>query len=133
MSSGAALRDLLAVAAGGACGAVARYCVGLGVMRLGGGHFPWGTMAVNVMGCFLLGLLAEVTAHTNWFSSWHERGLGVGFLGALTTFSTFGHDSVRLAEEARWGAATANVVGNLIVGLVAVVAGIALARRWTGS
>jgi CrcB protein len=118
----------LLVAAFGAAGAASRYAVDGWVSGFGRGQFPWGILAINVAGSFALGILVEVTAsrlvaNENW-----RVALGVGFLGAFTTFSTFAYDSVRLAEDSAYGLAVLNVAGSVALGLVAAVAGVAVGR-----
>jgi len=114
------LHRLLAIAAGGALGAVCRYAVVLGCVRLLGDRFPYGVLAVNVAGCFGLGLLM----HESWVSGDRlgltaHAAMSVGLLGALTTFSTFGYDTVRLVELGRHGPAVLNVLANVGAGLTA--------------
>jgi CrcB protein len=107
---------------GGAVGAPARYLTDLAVQRRHGGAFPWGTWTANVVGSFLLGTL--VAAGPTWLVTL----AGTGFCGALTTFSTFGYETVRLTEEGRPQVAVGNVVGSLGAGLVAAALG-----WWLGS
>ena len=108
---------LLLVLLGGAVGAPTRYLADVAVQRLHRTSFPWGTWAVNMAGSFVLGLVAAGA------STWVETLVGTGFCGALTTFSTFGYETVRLAEEGESTAAAANVVGSLTVGLLAAALG----------
>ena len=96
------------VAGAGAAGALARYAVALAA---GTQRFPWPTMAINVAGCFLLGLLL----HSDRFSADTTTVLAVGFLGAFTTFSTFGYETVALLRSER--AAAALAYAGLSVGL----------------
>jgi CrcB protein len=120
--------DVLAVvAAGGALGSAARY--GLGELwPAAGGSFPWATFSVNVIGCFLLGLLMVFVVDV-WPPRRYVRPfLGVGVLGGFTTFSTYALDTRRLLVEAPTGVAVTYVVGTLVLALLAVVAG-ALAGR----
>jgi len=120
---------LLCVASGGALGAVSRYLLSVGAVRLWGEHFPFGTLLVNVLGCFCLGLLAESVG------DWHpaaKPGIGVGFLGALTTFSTFGVETLKHLEKGEFGVALLNVSANLLVGLLAVWLGVTLGRSFAG-
>lgn len=118
------LPRLLAIAAGGACGAVCRYLVVLASVRGLGDRFPIGVLIANVLGCFLLGLLMhEALAGDKWFGLAGHAALTVGFLGALTTFSTFGYDTLRLLEMGRIAAAALNLLANCGLGLAACWAG----------
>jgi CrcB protein len=112
----ATLVKLLMIAVGGAVGAVARFGIGLGLHHLLGDAFPYGTLAVNVLGCFVLGAM-YVT---------------VGFLGALTTFSTFGLETVKYSQNAGWMSGAGNVAANLLLGLTAVKFGIQLGQYLRG-
>lgn len=113
------LRLLGAVACGGALGALARY--GLGVVLP---HGPWTILAVNVTGCFLIGVLAALTA-----SAMPRAFLGTGVLGGYTTFSTYVVDIQRFLAEGRPAVALAYLAGTLVPALLAVHAGAVLARR----
>ncbi len=108
---------LLLVLLGGAVGAPARYLTDVAVQRLHRASFPWGTWVVNVVGSFVLGVVAAGAA------PWLETLVGTGFCGALTTFSTFGYETVRLNEEGETATAVTNVVGSLAVGLLAATLG----------
>lgn len=123
------MNQWLAIAVGGAVGAVARYGLALGATRWAGAGFPWGTLVANVSGCLLLGCLAEWASHSESLTPWMQKGLGVGALGALTTFSTFAHDTVRLAEEGRIPHAAGNLGLNLTLGFAALCLGIWIVRR----
>ena len=123
------LRSVLAVGAGGFLGAIARYLLGLWVDARLGSHFPYATLAINVSGSFALGLLAGALE----FSSLPPElrlALGVGFLGAYTTFSTFTYETVTLVENGAPGLALAYVAASLLVGLLAAVGGLALGRSF---
>jgi CrcB protein len=118
----------LLVAGFGALGATARYAVDGWVSNTTRGQFPWGTLLINVVGSFLLGLIVQLTIdrllpHPNW-----RVALGVGFLGAFTTFSTYAYETVRLADDAAWGLAAANVVATTALGLLAAFAGLQVGR-----
>jgi CrcB protein len=102
---------------GGAVGAPTRYLTDVAVQRLHRGAFPWGTWTVNVVGSFVLGLVAAAAP------TWAVTLLGTGFCGALTTFSTFGYETLRLAEEGETTSAFANVAASLGVGLAAAALG----------
>lgn len=121
------------IAFGGAAGALARYGTGVACARLWGERFAIGTLAVNAVGCFLLGWLM----HESWLagerlSPHAHAGLTVGLLGGLTTFSTFGYQTVRHMEQGEPGLAALNVAANVAIGLGAAMAGVALGRALHG-
>jgi CrcB protein len=121
----------LLAALGAALGAPTRYLVDLWIQARHGSPFPWGTWTVNVTGSLLLGVLA-VGASTGDLGATTMAGLGTGFCGALTTYSTFGYETLRLLENGAWRHATANVVLSLAAGLAAAAAGVALGSLlWT--
>lgn len=119
---------LLLIAGFGALGAVARYAVDGWVTNLSRGQFPWGTLAVNLVGAFLLGVLVEVTTSRLLPHPYWRVGLGIGFLGAFTTFSTFAYETVRLAQDSAWALALLNVVTMTALGLVGAFLGIVVGR-----
>jgi CrcB protein len=114
---------LLLVAVGGAAGALARHAT---VQAVGPRSFPVAVLAINVSGAFALGVV--VTALAARWSPDVVTGLGVGFLGAFTTFSTLAVDTVLLADSNRLGAAVADMGLSVVLGLVAAGAGIAAGR-----
>lgn len=116
------------VAAGGAAGAAMRYLVMIAAAHLWGITFPWGTLTVNVLGSFILGVLVEAMALTWSVSEGVRAFLVVGVLGAFTTFSTFSLDVVTLYEKGEWGFAAAYVLASVILSVLALFAGLALAR-----
>lgn len=119
---------VLLIAIAGALGALSRYGVTLLAMRWFGESFPYGTLAVNVLGCLLLGFLAQLGLSNPALSKNLQLALGTGFLGSLTTFSTFGVETITLLQNGSWGAALANVALNLVVGLGCAALGMAAAR-----
>lgn len=124
-------RVLAAIAAGGALGAPARY--GLAQLApLTAGAFPWTTLAINVTGSLLLGLLV-VALPARWPSPYARAFLATGFCGAYTTFSTFGVETDQLVSNGDVGLAELYVLTTLVVGLGAAVAGMAIARRALGA
>ena len=122
------VRRFLLIALFGAVGAVARYGSGLLVVHGLGYRFTYATLAVNVLGCFLLAMLAHVSTTTDLISPELRIALAVGFLGAFTTFSTFGYETMKFAEDGVWHLALGNVAANLVLGLAAVWGGFAVAR-----
>lgn len=91
--------------------------------------FPWGTLIINAVGCFLFGLVATLADERGTISSHTRLVLTTGFLGAFTTFSTYAYESVTLARGDRPGLALANVFGQVALGLALAVIGSELARR----
>ncbi|HYN29140.1 MAG TPA: fluoride efflux transporter CrcB [Dermatophilaceae bacterium] len=119
---------LVLVLLGGAVGAPLRYLVDLHLSAPHDSVLPWGTLTVNVSGSLLLGLVAgAVTA--GGAPSWLLALLGTGLCGALTTFSTFGYETVRLVQDRSWGLALLNVTGSVLASYAAVAAGWWLAGR----
>ncbi|MET9657370.1 fluoride efflux transporter CrcB [Streptomyces sp. NPDC006510] len=117
----------LLVVVGAAVGAPLRYLTDRAVQSRHDSVFPWGTFAVNVTGSLVLGLLTgAVTAGAA--SSHLQLLLGTGLCGALTTYSTFGYETLRLAEDGARSYAVANAVASVAAGLGAAFAGVALAR-----
>jgi CrcB protein len=125
------LMSYLLVGIGGFIGANARFVLGQLVGRLFESRFPLGTVVINISGSFLLGVLGVIVAQRVSPQSEAMRlALGVGFLGAFTTFSTFEFETHALIEDGSWLAATANIFASLFVGLLAVRAGVVLAKGW---
>jgi CrcB protein len=121
----------LLVGVGGFAGAIARFVVARGVDTLVDTRFPLGTFLINISGSFALGILGALVAQKVSPGSEAMRlALGVGFLGAFTTFSTFEFETHVLLEHSSWLLATAYVLGSVFVGLLAVRAGIFLGRAW---
>ena len=120
--------QLTAIACGGALGALSRYGVSSWAFHQFGNAFPYGTLIVNVVGCFLLGVLSQVSTHSSPLPYAVRAALTVGFLGALTTFSTFGYETFAQLEQRQPGMALLNVGANLALGLLTVWLGILLIR-----
>ena len=119
---------LLLIGVGGFAGAITRYLVDGAVAERTGGGFPWGTLAINLSGSFLLGLLFAMSAERAILPADVRGPLMIGFLGAYTTFSTFMLESWRLIESGAWGMAIANLGGSVALGLVAVFVGLTVGR-----
>jgi CrcB protein len=118
----------LLVAVFGAAGAVSRYWLDGWVTDLTRGQFPWGTFVVNLLGAFALGIVVAVTTERLILSSDWRVALGIGYLGAFTTFSTYTYETVKLAEDGAVGLALFNSVGMLALGLIAATLGLAVGR-----
>jgi CrcB protein len=120
---------LFHVALGGALGASARYVTGLYLTRLLGKGFPWGTLAVNILGSFVMGVLVVVLLHLG--GNRYAPLLMTGVLGGFTTFSAFSLDAVTLYERGDIALAALYVAGSVILSLAALGAGLILARSIT--
>jgi CrcB protein len=116
------------VAAGGALGSLLRYFVGQWSLRLWGPNFPWGTLIVNVAGCFVIGVFAEMIAR-RFNASVELRLLMItGFLGGFTTFSAFSLDAISLFERGEAVLGGVYIAASVGLSMAAVVAGLALMR-----
>ncbi|WP_132900640.1 fluoride efflux transporter CrcB [Streptomyces sp. NBC_01420] len=121
----------LLVIAGAAVGAPLRYLTDRAVQSRHDSVFPWGTFTVNMAGCLILGTLTGAAA-AGAASSHLQLLLGTGLCGALTTYSTFSYETLRLAEDGARFYAAANVVASVVMGLGAAFAGVELAGAlWT--
>lgn len=123
---------LAAVAAGGAIGAVARYAVTVWIGRAVGHGFPLGTLAVNLLGSLLIGVVIELAARHLSLSGPMRAFIVTGCLGALTTFSAFALDAVVLMERGQGWSVLAYVVASVAGCIAAVMAGMALVRAVAG-
>lgn len=124
------LMKVLAVALGGAVGAVARYAIA--VFWASRASFPLGTLMANVIGCVLIGVLMCLSIRRDWLGDTARLLVVTGLLGSLTTFSTFGYESFELAQQGKWSWAVANVVANLVSGILGVAIGWAVTSRLIG-
>lgn len=123
------MNQLIAIALGGASGAVARFLVSTGVYQWLGRGFPFGTLAVNLIGSLLLGLLTEaLVLQRAAIALEYRAALLVGFLGAFTTFSTFSLETLYLIEQGSLTKAMVNIAGNLFGCLMAVWLGLLCGR-----
>lgn len=113
------------VLVGGALGAPIRYLTDLFIQSRHDSVLPWGTFVVNVTGSLVLGGVAAAVTQAG-APAWVLTLVGTGFCGALTTFSTFGFETLRLVEDGSWTEALLNVCGSLVVGLLACAGGWAL-------
>jgi len=121
--------NVIGLGLAGALGVVARHFVQRLVPRTG--HMPWGTLAVNVSGALVLGLLLTVVARRESVPMWMQEALFVGFLGGYTTFSALSAETFLLLESRQYVLALAYSFGSLVAGVVAVLVGMALGRTVT--
>jgi fluoride exporter len=120
---------ILLVGLGGALGSISRFLLAGFVQRLGNGSFyPYGTTAVNILGCLAIGLLAGLHETHGYFTAEARAFLMIGILGGFTTFSTFGYETFQLLRDGQSGVAAVNVLVQVITGLAAVWAGFTLAK-----
>ncbi|PDT37604.1 fluoride efflux transporter CrcB [Rhizobium sp. M10] len=118
------------VALGGAIGSVLRYYVGQWALRLMGPAFPWGTLAVNVVGCFVIGVFAELIARRFNASMELRLLLITGFLGGFTTFSAFSLDAISLFERGEAVAGGIYIAASVGLSMAAVISGLAVMRAF---
>lgn len=122
------MRITALIALCGALGCLTRYWLSGWVYTLIGRGFPWGTLVVNVVGAFCIGLIMEFSIRSTLVSPSLRSGLTIGFLGGLTTFSTFSYETFRLLEEGDVLQATANVLVSVLICLALTWSGIITAR-----
>lgn len=115
------------VGIGSFIGGMARYLVTLFVQQKALSSFPYGTMAVNIIGCFLIGIIYELSEKSNWHPEW-RMFLATGIMGGFTTFSSFSNETVGLLRDAQYQAAATYVVLSVLIGLAATFGGISLIK-----
>src|SRR3981189_91829 len=114
----------------GAIGTLARYGLqGVVQIRMGG-TFPYGTLLINLSGCFLLGLIGQFTMNRMVISPDWRVAIAVGFFGGYTTFSSFGWETAKMLEDGEWLRASTYVAASLVAGLFLSAAGIRLANKF---
>lgn len=125
----AAAHTLLLLALGGACGTLARHGLSGLVQRWSGGTLPWGTAAVNVVGCLLFGVVSAMAAERAQWSPQVRICLLTGFMGAFTTFSTYIYETQKLVADGQWLPAVGNLLLQNALGIVVLVLGMAVGQR----
>jgi CrcB protein len=119
---------ILLVGLGGAAGSIARYLTGTWVQAVSKSvDFPYGTLSVNLLGCFLIGALSQLADARGAFTSEARALLFIGVLGGFTTFSSFGNETINLVRSGQMGNALLNVAANVVLGLLLVWLGRAAA------
>lgn len=121
------MQQLVLIAAGGSLGAIARYGLSMFVYQGTSETFPWGTLAVNLAGCFLIGSVVELFDHAIVPSGLRSL-VTIGFLGAFTTFSTYSLETINLFRDGEIRLATMNILVNNIAGILLVGVGIWASR-----
>jgi CrcB protein len=114
---------LLGIGFAGALGTLSRYGVSLGAATLFGTSYPWGTYLVNMIGCFLFGIVSGLIACGSLSAEW-KTILLTGFLGGFTTFSAFAAENQQFLSEQRWNAFFFHLIGQNILGIAAVFGGL---------
>ncbi len=124
------MRNLIFIGCGGFVGSVLRFLVGQGVHRLlNDARYPYGTLVVNVVGCFVLGLLGGLAENRQALPPDARAFLMIGLLGGFTTFSTFGYETMSLFREGLALPAFVNILASVVIGLMAVMLGFGLSMR----
>ncbi|GMV64056.1 MAG: putative fluoride ion transporter CrcB [Parvibaculum sp.] len=122
------MNAIFAVAVGGAIGATGRYLFNLQMLRLLGPNFPWGTFGVNVIGSFIMGLVAGLFALRLDLSPEMRSFITTGILGGFTTFSAFSLDAANMIERGQTGLAALYIGGSVVLGLAGLFFGLWIAR-----
>lgn len=117
------------IAIAGALGALARWGLGTSLLKWWGSAFPYGTLAANLIGCFALGLVMEAAERVPWLSAELRIAITVGFIGALTTFSTWEYETFRMARRGDALIAAGNFAVNVFFGYLLIWAGGRLAAQ----
>lgn len=127
------MRPFLLIFLAGGCGSLMRYAVAGWAQRLSAGTFPFGTLAVNLIGCAVIGFLATLLTGPVLVRGEYQLALLVGLLGGFTTFSSYGWETVCLAGDRQWWLAIVNILANNLLGLGAAWLSARLAVRIYGS
>lgn len=122
--------EIIAIAIGGAFGAVARYWLTELASTIFGAHFPYGTLIVNVLGSLCLGFVFVLLVERSLLAPLWRSAIMIGFLGAFTTFSTFSLQAFDLIQQERFLAGGIYILGSVVASLVAVSIGMAVAKQF---
>ncbi|MBI3611213.1 MAG: fluoride efflux transporter CrcB [Nitrospirae bacterium] len=122
------LEKLLWIGLAGTLGTFARYGLSGAVQRVCGSAFPYGTLAVNVLGCFLFGLVWSLAEDRLSISGEVRTVILIGFMGAFTTFSSFAFETTQLLRDAQWALAAGNVLAQNVVGIAGLFLGFIAGR-----
>ena len=127
------MRDIIFIIVAGGLGAGARYYLAEMARRLLGAGFPYGTLTVNIIGSFLIGLVMQISITTEVIPRDLRVALTIGFLGAFTTFSTFSYETLGYFENGSWLLGGLNVLANVVICLLAAFLGLVVGRAILGS
>ncbi|MDP8243985.1 MAG: fluoride efflux transporter CrcB [Candidatus Hinthialibacter antarcticus] len=122
------MKNVILIAVAGAAGTLSRYGLSTLVSSILGSDFPWGTFIVNIVGCFLFGLIWSLEEHHLALGPQTRVIILTGFMGAFTTFSTFIFENNQLLSTSQWIHLSANLVLQILIGLAALAVGIHAAR-----
>ncbi len=122
------LQKIILLAIAGALGTTARFGLAAMVHRIMGADFPWGTLAVNVVGCFFAGVFWAISQHTPIVSPQMRLVVMIGFMGAFTTFSAFMLETGQIMQDSGWPHALGNIFLQNVVGILALFAGLAATK-----
>jgi CrcB protein len=121
-------QKLALIAVAGAVGSLSRYGLSGLVQAIVGEDFPWGTLVVNALGCFLFGLVWALAEERLVITGEVRFVLLIGFLGAFTTFSTFAFETSQFLQDSEWALAAVNIIGQNTLGVICVLLGFAASR-----
>jgi fluoride exporter len=121
-------RSILIVGVGGFIGSILRYLGQLAAGKIFSPSFPMGTFLVNILGCFIIGIVFAMSEKGNLLTAEMRLFLAVGFCGGFTTFSTFASDNLMLLKDNSIGLLMLNVTGSVVLGILAVYLGIVFIR-----
>ena len=120
------LKTLLIIGTGGFLGSISRYGVTVLTTKWWGNAFPWGTLTVNIIGSFLIGIIYGLAVQNDWLTAEMRLFLAIGFCGSFTTFSTFSYDIIQMINTGHFIYTSLYVAGSILLGILAVFAGIGL-------
>lgn len=121
-------RTLMIIGTGGFIGSILRYLGQLVAGKIFSPSFPMGTFLINIIGCLMIGVVYAMSEKGNLLTAELRLFLAVGFCGGFTTFSTFSNDNLMLLKESSIGLLLLNVIGSVVLGILAVYLGIVLIR-----
>lgn len=116
------MKSLLYIFIGGGTGSVLRYLLTLAIQRQAGTAFPWGTLAVNILGCILIGVFYTLASRIH-ITNELRLLLTIGLCGGFTTFSTFSNESLQLLKSGAYPAFFTYVIGSVVLGILGVMVG----------